>query len=343
VQRVPSGLQDDRARLDEMAGLRGDLAASIEALEAEVGRLRDVVATASAPVVVEPPAPLELDWDLPPLDPAWLEELDALVGAPTAPEPVVAPAAPEPAVVEPQPQPVRLPRVRRPTLPALLATVGALAIADCVITLAWEEPVTSLYGAWQQDRLEDRLAALEADAADVAAPDPAEGAGRSVRELEAARMAAAATRLQRSADAGAPIGRLRAPKLGKGSLVMVEGTGGAELRSGPGRYEHTGLPGQPGATFGVAGHRTSWSAPFRHIDRLDRGDRLTVTMPYGRFTYAVRAKRIVRPEDVWVLQDRTRSRLVLTACHPLFSAAKRIVVTAELVRATPRGAARVAS
>jgi sortase A len=341
VQRVPTA--DDRARLDEMSGLRGELADSLAALEAEVGRLRGVVATATAPVEVAPVAPADLDWDLPPLDPAWTQELDELLAAAAppapAPEPLVLEPEPEPAELEPQPQPV--PRRRlRPTLPAVLATAGALAVTDAAITVVWEEPVTALYGTWQQSRLDDRLEAIERETS-LAAPDPAEAAGRSPREAARARMAAAAARLRERAEPGDPLGRLRIPKLG-GSTVVVEGTGDAQLRSGPGRYRETGLPGQPGAVVGIAGHRTSWSAPFRHIDRLKAGDRITVTMPYGRFDYRVTTKRIVRPEDVWVLQDRSTSRVVLTACHPLFSAAKRIVVSAELVRATPRGAARQA-
>jgi sortase A len=146
-----------------------------------------------------------------------------------------------------------------------------------------------------------------------------------------------ATTFERRLRPGQPLGRMRIGRLDE-SYVVVEGTSASALRRGPGRYPSGSVPGLDG-TFGVAGHRTSWSAPFRRIDELRAGDRITVTMPYGRFTYVVTTRRIVAPEDVWVLRERSKARLVLTACHPLFSAAKRIVVSAELRSATPLGAA----
>lgn len=368
MQRLPTAdpgaPEEDRQRYDEMAGLRGELARSIAALEAEVGRLREVVATAAEPVEVEIAPPAPLDWDLPPLDPAWLQELDALLDetAPTLepdvaarPAPATAPAAETvPPFVDPFPGLFDLPvpdaptrrrrlRLRRPTLPATLFAVGALAAADCVVTIAWQEPITALYGDWQQTRLAGQLEELDRTLADSdVALDPAEVQRlrrASIREGRRARMAAAAARLDRRAKPGKPLGRLRIAKLGA-SMVVVHGTGSTELRTGPGRYEGTALPGTPGGVVGIAGHRTSWSAPFRKIDRLRKGDKITMTMPYGKFTYAVTTKRIVTPDDVWVLKNRNRSRIVLTACHPLFSAAKRIVVTAELRSAEARGAAR---
>ncbi|MDX6701573.1 MAG: sortase, partial [Baekduia sp.] len=74
-----------------------------------------------------------------------------------------------------------------------------------------------------------------------------------------------------------------------------------------------------------------------------RGDAITVAMPYGTFVYRVEGTRIVRPEDVSTLRSVGRPRLALTACHPLYSAAKRLVVLARLERATPRGAAAAAT
>jgi sortase A len=118
----------------------------------------------------------------------------------------------------------------------------------------------------------------------------------------------------------------------------VQSTGAGSLRSGPGHYLGTALPGQPG-TVGIAGHRTTYGAPFRHIDALRRGDAIDVTMPYGNFVYRVEGTRIVGPQDVSSLRAVGRQRLVLTACHPLYSAAQRIVVLARLESATPRGPA----
>jgi sortase A len=91
----------------------------------------------------------------------------------------------------------------------------------------------------------------------------------------------------------------------------------------------TGLPGLD-RTVAVAGHRTTYLAPFADIDQLRRGEPIVLTMPYGRFTYRVQATRIVDPGALWVTRGR-HGRLVLTSCHPPFSAAERIVVFARLV------------
>jgi sortase A len=144
--------------------------------------------------------------------------------------------------------------------------------------------------------------------------------------------------LRRRVDAGQALGRLSMPRLGL-SHVAVDGTGSAELRRGPGFYEGNPLPGA-GGTVAIAGHRTTYGAPFRRLDELRRGDRLVVTMPYGRFVYRVQRTRIVAPDATWVVGPAEDERLVLTACHPLYSAAQRIVVTAPLVSSEPRGAAR---
>ena len=85
----------------------------------------------------------------------------------------------------------------------------------------------------------------------------------------------------------------------------------------------------------VAGHRTTYGAPFRSVDRLRGGDELVMAMPYGRFTYEVERTRIVAPTALWVTRRVGHDRLVLSACHPLYSAAKRIVVFARLVDARP--------
>jgi sortase A len=60
-------------------------------------------------------------------------------------------------------------------------------------------------------------------------------------------------------------------------------------------------------------------------------------MPYGTFVYAVEQRRIVLPTATWVTHRVSYDRLILSACHPLYSAAKRIVVFARLVTARPRG------
>jgi sortase A len=147
-----------------------------------------------------------------------------------------------------------------------------------------------------------------------------------------------ARREQRQLSAGDAIGRLVIPRIGA-SFQMVQGTDSASLEKGPGHYPDTALPGL-GQTVAVAGHRTTYLAPFRHIDALRPGNRIIVTMPYGRFTYVVQYRRIVVPTALWVTRDVGYDRLVLSACNPLFSAAQRIVVFARLRGTVPLGPAR---
>ena len=137
---------------------------------------------------------------------------------------------------------------------------------------------------------------------------------------------------------GQALGRIRLPTLHR-SYVLVQGTDPASLRKGPGHYPGTSLPGEPG-TVAVAGHRTTYLAPFRYLDELKPGDRILVTMPYGKFTYTVQYQRIVKPTEVSVIDDVGYDRLVLSACNPLYSAAQRIIIFARLKAVQPRGPAR---
>lgn len=128
------------------------------------------------------------------------------------------------------------------------------------------------------------------------------------------------------------------PKLGI-DPVFVHGTRWAQdLTKGPGHYEQTSLPGL-GKTTGIAGHRTTFGAPFRHIDELERGDEIVVEMPYGTFHYRVDEHEIVDDHDWSVINERGYDALMLSACHPLYSASQRWIVYARLVRVEPAGAA----
>ena len=121
------------------------------------------------------------------------------------------------------------------------------------------------------------------------------------------------------------------------SDYVVEGTDTASLRKGPGHYPETPLPGDPG-TAAIAGHRTTYGAPFRDIDQLKRGDRIVLDMTDGRFIYRVTRTKIVDDSDLSVLDEVGYKQLILSACHPLYSAAQRVIVFARQVR---REAARV--
>ena len=219
----------------------------------------------------------------------------------------------------------------RRALSTVLIVAGALLLADAAATLLWQEPLSAIYGRIQQGKLEDRLSALEK--APLAAVDQ-----RALSRLDASRrLAFAARSLARRSDDGDPLGRIRMPSIGV-SEVFVEGTGTGDLRRGPGHYPATPLPGQRG-TVAIAGHRTTYGAPFHDVDDLDRGDRIELAMPYGRFTYRVERTRIVPPTATEVTDRVSYDRLVLSACHPLYSAAQRIVVFARLERAEARGPA----
>ena len=207
---------------------------------------------------------------------------------------------------------------------------GALLLLDAVLTLVWEEPVSSVYAHFQQGELSGQLDRLE-----KVPLTPVERKAIVKVKDPAKKFAFAARSLDRRTDDGDAVGRLKIDRIGLSSVVL-EGTNADDLRRGPGHYPSTPLPGQRG-TVAIAGHRTTYGAPFRKIDKVRKGDDVVVTMPYGRFTYRVEQTRIVKPTDVWVIDKRSYDRLVLTACHPLYSAAQRIVVFARLAKSEPRG------
>lgn len=207
-------------------------------------------------------------------------------------------------------------------LSTALITAGLVVLADVAATLAWEEPVSSLYGSIQQQRAEGELDDLGESFSERQLPDVA-----GLSDLRAAHTLADA--FEGEITTGNAIGRIDVPRLGL-DAVVVEGTDSTTLQTGPGHYPDTGLPGQ-GTTIGLAGHRTTYLAPFRHIDDIEPGDLVVVEMPYGEFTYAVEETEIVEPTDVGIVRRGGEERLVLTACHPLYSAAERYAVFARLV------------
>jgi sortase A len=139
-------------------------------------------------------------------------------------------------------------------------------------------------------------------------------------------------------SAGDAIGRIVISRIGA-SFDVVQGTDTSSLEKGPGHYPDTAFPGL-GQTVAIAGHRTTYLAPFRHIDSLRHGDRIVLKMPYGRFTYVVQYRKIVLPTALWVTRNTGYDRLVLSACNPLYSAAQRIIVFARLQGLVPLGAAQ---
>jgi sortase A len=129
-------------------------------------------------------------------------------------------------------------------------------------------------------------------------------------------------------DDGSAVARMVIPRIGVDKIV-VEGVGRRDLEKGPGHYPGTPLPGQPG-NAAIAGHRTTYGAPFNRIDELVAGDEILVTTLQGSFTYEVIGHEIVAPSAVEVVDDQGDDRLTITSCHPKYSARERIVLTAEL-------------
>lgn len=128
---------------------------------------------------------------------------------------------------------------------------------------------------------------------------------------------------------GDAIALLRIPKIGVDKAV-VEGVGEDDLRQGPGHYPGTPLPGQPG-NAAIAGHRTTYGAPFYRLNEVSEGDTIFVTTKQGAFVYRVDRTLVVDPSDVAVIGPGQGNLLTLTTCNPRFSAAQRLVVQASLV------------
>jgi sortase A len=214
----------------------------------------------------------------------------------------------------------------------VLIVAGVLMIADAGITLAWQEPVSALLARIEQNKLSGELDRIE-----QRGPTRVQQRVLAALASQRRRIQFLAREARRTAQAGEPLGRIAIPKIGA-DFVVVQGTDSASLRKGPGHYPSTTFPGLPG-TVAIAGHRTTYLAPFRRVDDLRHGDPIVVTMPYGRFTYLVQRTQIVKPTALWVTRDVGYQRLVLSACNPLYSAAQRIIVFARLERVAPRGAA----
>ena len=236
------------------------------------------------------------------------------------------------------PSPPSAPPHRRSRLATVLASLlialGVLVLADAAVTLVWQEPISALLAQLKQESLGSDLHTL-----DSAAPSQAAKFELARLHEQRRRIEYLAGELQLHAKDGSAVGRIDIPTIAA-SFVVVKGTGTSELESGPGIYSETSFPGVPGTTA-IAGHRTTWLAPFRHIDALRPGQPIVLEMPYARFTYRVIGSRVVLPTDVSVLDPVGYSRLVLSACTPLFSASHRLIVFARLASTTPLGAARI--
>jgi sortase A len=218
----------------------------------------------------------------------------------------------------------------------VLIISGVLLALDAAVTLVWQEPVTAVIAMIRQGAVSKRLLTLR-----TAPLSPADDQALRALNTINQRIAYLARREQRQARTGDAIGRIVIPRIGA-SFDVVQGTDDLSLQKGPGHYPATAFPGL-GATVAIAGHRTTYLAPFRHIDALRPGDRIVLEMPYARFVYAVQMHRIVLPTALWITRNVGYERLVLSACNPLYSAAQRIVVFARLRSLAPAPSFRAAA
>jgi sortase A len=215
---------------------------------------------------------------------------------------------------------------------SVLILSGLLLVLDAGVTLLWQEPVTAAIGLVLRGQVNNRY--LSYRTAPLSVVDRAALAGLRSR---AQRIEYLARREERELKTGYAIGHINIPKIGA-RYTVVQGTDELSLEKGPGHYPGTALPGM-GQTVAIAGHRTTYLAPFKRINELVPGNRIVLNMPYGRLNYIVQYHKIVLPTALWVTHNVGYDRLVLSACNPLYSAAQRIIVFARLRSVKPLGPA----
>jgi len=213
-------------------------------------------------------------------------------------------------------------------LGTLLAVAGVLTLLWSLLVWQWQDPFTALYTKWKQHQLasqyEKRTQSFEPSISGVTVAAERESIAREAK------------RYRTSSTRGEVIGRLRVPRMGV-NMLLVNGTDHDTLKKGPERDNRTFMPGENRLVY-IAGHRTTYLAPFSHIDRLRSGDRVTIEVPYGTFIYAVTRHRIVKSTDLSVLRSPRHELVELQACHPRFFASHRYIAYARLLRVEPRGA-----
>ena len=219
-------------------------------------------------------------------------------------------------------------RRRTRILGTVLVVAGALTLVWALLVWQWMDPFTALYTKWKQHQLagqyEKRAAAFRPpgiDAASLAA--------------ERATIAREARAYRLETHRGEAIGRIRIRHLGL-NMILVDGTDHDTLTKGPGRYPGSYMPGENRLVY-IAGHRTTYLAPFSHLDDIRKGDTVTIEVPYGTFVYRISGHRIVSADDVAVLKSPRHERLILQACHPRFFATHRYLQFGRLVRVEPKG------
>jgi sortase A len=221
-----------------------------------------------------------------------------------------------------------------------LIVAGICAATWTIVVWRWQDPFTALYTLYQQHKLASRYHKIVATYHPLLTQRKAararNHASPAVRlAVERRLVALDAQHYRRTLRPGEPLGRIKVPRLGLSS-ILVTSTDHDSLTKGPGWYTGSYLPGA-GQLIYIAGHRTTYLAPFAHIDRLRPGDTVTIEVPYGTFVYRVRSHVIVPADDVARLRSHNREVVALQACHPRFFATNRYIVYAAPVRVVPKG------
>lgn len=205
----------------------------------------------------------------------------------------------------------------------LLGRALVASSALMVLFLVYQLWGTGIVTAREQRALKaDFERRLEAKAGADELPSGRQDGSGDVRTKPGARATAAISQ-------GDALALLELPAI-DATYAVVEGVQVSDLREGPGHYPWTPLPGERGNSA-IAGHRTTYGAPFGRLDELEPGDEIYVSTLWGRFTYRVTDTQIVGPREVDVLRSGDDNRLTLTTCNPKYSAAERLVVSALLV------------
>jgi sortase A len=218
-------------------------------------------------------------------------------------------------------------------LGTFLLVIGIGVLAWAATVYLWKDPFTTAYTAYEQRRLASNLDSAFESWEPAPKPKPVSRPAPTPK-LQDDNVSREAKRFRLESEDGDAIARLKVPRLDL-SVVVVNGTSTGDLRRGPGRHEDSFLPGE-GELVYVAGHRTTYGAPFSAINELEPGDTITVELPYGTVEYRVTRHRIVDDNDLSVLESRGREELVLQACHPRFFASQRYLVYARPVSVEAR-------
>jgi sortase A len=213
-------------------------------------------------------------------------------------------------------------------LGTLLVVAGIATLGWAFTVWAWQDPFTNLYTHWEQHRLSQSYDRLFDGYRPIARLGVSQAAAKHELRAEARRYRA-------HARPGEAIGRISVPRMGI-DMVLVNGTDHDTLMKGPGRDLRTAMPGE-GKLVYIAGHRTTYLAPFSHIDQLRKGDRVTLRMPYATLVYSITGSRIVVDSDLSVLKSHGYEQIALQACHPRFFATHRYIAYARLVSVRMRG------